>query len=217
MNLEQARANMINQQVRSWEVLDERVLDILGEIAREEFVPARHRKLAFSDLRIPLGHDQVMMKPIEQGRMLQSLGLRDGERVLEIGTGSGFITACLSRLGGKVTSLEIVEELAEQARANLEMQSVEGPDIQVADALAADFDRESFDAVVVTSSTASVPEKFVEWLKPGGRMFIVRGYSPAMEAMLLTRTESGRVGEQSLFDTDLPRLIGAEDAPVFEF
>ena len=217
MNLEQARANMINQQVRSWEVLDERVLDALREVPREEFVPARHRKLAFSDLRVPLGHDQVMMKPIEQGRMLQSLGLRDGERVLEIGTGSGFITACLARLGGEVTSLEVVEALAEQARSNLDMQDVEGPDLRVADALAADFDRETFDAIVVTASAASVPEKFVEWLKPGGRMFIVRGYSPAMEAVLLTRTESGRLAEQSLFDTDLPRLIGAEDAPVFEF
>jgi protein-L-isoaspartate(D-aspartate) O-methyltransferase len=158
-----------------------------------------------------------MMRPIEQGRMLQGLGLEPTDEVLEVGTGSGFVTACLSRLSGRVTSLEILESLSSQARGALEAQGIDDVDLQVGDALSATFDDQSFDAVVVTASVPSIPDSFVRWLRPGGRLFIVRGQSPAMEALLLTRTESGRLSEQSLFDTDLPRLIGAEEAPTFQF
>jgi len=217
LNLEQARTNMIDQQIRSWEVLDSRVLEILRETPREEFVPTRHRKIAFSDLRIPLGHDQVMMKPIEQGRLLQGLALTEGEKVLEVGTGSGFLTACLAKLTGNVTSIEIIGDIAEQAMANLEARAPEGVDLKTGDVLDAGFGDGEFDAIVVTASAASIPEQFVRWLRPGGRLFIVRGKSPAMEAVVVTRSESGRLSEQSLFDTDLPRLIGAEDATVFSF
>lgn len=217
MNLEQARTNMIDQQIRSWEVLDSRVLDVFREIPREEFVPTRHRKIAFSDLRIPLGHGQFMMKPIEQGRLLQGLALMEGDKVLEIGTGSGFITACLAAMTGSVTSIEILEDIAEQGKANLEARGTEGVQLTTGDALEAGFADGEFDAIVVTASVASVPEQFVRWLKPGGRLFIARGKSPAMEALVLTRSDSGRLSEQSLFDTDMPRLIGAEDAAVFNF
>lgn len=217
MNLEQARTNMIDQQIRSWEVLDSRVLDILREIPREEFVPTRHRKIAFSDLRIPLGHGQFMMKPIEQGRLLQGLALAEGEKVLEIGTGSGFLTACLAAMTGNVTSIEMLADIAEQAKANLEARGTEGVDLRTGDVLDARFEDGEFDTIVVTASVASIPEQFVRWLRPGGRLFIVRGRSPAMEALVVTRSDSGRLSEQSLFDTDLPRLIGAEDAPVFNF
>lgn len=217
MNLERARANMIHHQIRCWEVLDGRVLDVLGEVPREEFVPTRHRKLAFSDLRVPLGHDQVMMKPNEQGRLLQSLGLEGREHVLEVGTGSGFLTACLARLAGRVTSIEILESLAEQARATLDAQGVEGLELMVGDALQAGFGDARFDVVVVSASVASIPDPIVRWLRPGGRLFIVRGQSPAMEAVAVTRTASGRLSEKSLFETDLPRLIGAEDPPAFKF
>lgn len=217
MNLEQARTNMIDQQIRSWEVLDSRVLEVMREVPREEFVPMRHRKLAFSDLRIPLGHNQVMMKPIEQGRLLQSLALDGDDKVLEIGTGSGFLTACLARMAASVTSIEIIGEIADQARANLEARGVDGIELTTGDALEAGFGAGEFDVVVVTASVASIPEQMVRWLCPGGRLFIVRGQSPAMEALVVTRTESGRLSEDSLFETDLPRLIGAEDAPVFRF
>lgn len=217
MNLEQARSNMVLQQVRSWDVIDERVLDTLRAVPREDFVPPRHRKLAFSDLRIPLGDGQVMMKPIEQGRALQALAVRSGEQVLEVGAGSGFLTACLARLGAEVTSLEILQSLADQARTNLDALEIGGIDLRHDDVLTADFDTARFDAIVVTASVATVPERLFDWLKPGGRLFIVRGQSPAMEAVLITRGESGRLHEESLFDTDLPRLIGAEDAPAFEF
>ncbi len=217
MNLELARSNMIDSQIRPWEVADGRVLDVLREVPREEFVPTRHRKLAFSDLRVPLGHDQVMMKPNEQGRLLQSLALDGQEKVLEVGTGSGFLTACLGRLAGHVTSIEIIESLADLARAALDAQRVEGLDLKVGDALKAGFGDGQFDVVVVTASVASIPDPIVRWLRPGGRLFIVRGQSPAMEALVVTRTASGRLSEDSLFETDLPRLIGAEDPPTFKF
>ena len=217
MNLEIARSNMIDHQIRSWEVLDGGVLDVLREVPREEFVPTRHRKLAFSDLRVPLGHDQIMMKPIEQGRLLQSLALGGHEELLEVGTGSGFLTACLARLAGQVTSIEIIESLADQAHATLDAQGVEDLDLKVGDALAAGFGDGQFDVVVVSASVAAIPDPIVRWLRPGGRLFIVRGQSPAMEALVVTRTKSGRLSEDSLFETDLPRLIGAEDPPVFIF
>lgn len=217
MNLEQARTNMIDQQVRTWEVLDSRVLEVLHEVPREEFMPTRHRKLAFSDLRIPLGHGQFMMKPIEQGRLLQSLALTGEEKVLEIGTGSGFLTACLARMTAGVTSIEIIESIAEQASANLDALGMDGIELKTGDALATGFGDGEFDVVVVTASVASIPDQMVRWLRPRGRLFIVRGQSPAMEALVVTRTDSGRLSEDSLFETDLPRLIGAEDAPVFNF
>lgn len=208
---------MVLQQVRSWDVIDGRVLDTLRAVPREDFVPPRHRKLAFSDLRIPLGDGQVMMKPIEQGRALQALAVQPGEQVLEVGSGSGFLTACLARLGAEVTSLEILETLAAQARANLDALDISGVDLRHEDVLAAEFDAARFDAVIVTASVSAVPERLFDWLAPNGRLFIVRGTSPAMEAVLITRSESGHLHQESLFDTDLPRLIGAEDRPHFEF
>ncbi|MEM7054464.1 MAG: protein-L-isoaspartate O-methyltransferase [Pseudomonadota bacterium] len=217
MNLEQARENMIEQQVRTWEVLDSRVLSVMREVPREDFVPARHRKLAFSDLRIPIGHEQIMMKPIEQGRALQSLNLEGHEHVLEVGSGSGYLTACLAQLAAQVTSIERIEALAELAKSNL-TEHLDGKiALQQGDVLSAEFPAQGFDVIVVPASVASVPECFSRWLKTDGRVFIVRGQSPAMEAMLLTRTADGRWREESLFDTDLPRLIGAEDAPIFNF
>jgi protein-L-isoaspartate(D-aspartate) O-methyltransferase len=217
INLEQARVNMVEQQVRTWEVLDPQVLDALREVPREDYAPAEYRRLAFSDLRIPLPHDQVMMKPIEEGRMLQSLEIQPGQRVLEIGTGSGFTAACLAYMGASVLTIDIVEDLVERARRRYEQFKVEGIEARHADALG-DFDPgEAFDAIAVTGSAAEVPECFRQWLKPGGRLFAVRGFSPVMEAISLTRSSNEHWQVDSLFDTDLPRLIGAEDKPQFEF
>ena len=217
MNLEQARFNMIEQQVRTWEVLDPRVLDVMRDIPREDFVPTRHRKLAFSDLRIPLGHQQVMMKPIEQGRILQGLALEGHEHVLEVGTGSGYLTACLLNLAGRVTSIERIEALAEQAVNNLSGFALDRVELQQGDVLNADYAEDAFDVIVVTASVSRVPDSFSRWLRNDGRLLIIRGHSPSMEAVLLTRTADRRWREESLFDTDMPRLIGAEDAPTFEF
>jgi protein-L-isoaspartate(D-aspartate) O-methyltransferase len=217
VNLEQARSNMIQQQVRTWQVLDVRVLDALEATPREDFVPPRHRKLAFSDLRIPLAHDQIMMRPVEQGRLLQGLALNGSEKVLEVGSGSGFLTACLARLAAEVTSIEIFEDLAEQARANLEGHGVKGLDLRAGDVFAQQFSPGSFDAMVVSCSVARVPTLFTDLLAPGGRLFIVCGQSPAMEARVLSRDASGALTSEGLYETDLPRLIGAEDVPTFQF
>ena len=217
MNLEQARFNMIEQQVRTWEVLDPRVLEVMRGIPREDFVPTRHRKLAFSDLRIPLGHQQVMMKPIEQGRILQGLALEGHEHVLEVGTGSGYMTACLLNLADRVTSIERIEALAEQAASNLSGYALDRVELQQGDVLNTNYAEDTFDAIVVTASVARVPDDFSRWLRKDGRLLIIRGQSPSMEAVLLTRTSDRRWREESLFDTDMPRLIGAEDAPTFEF
>ena len=215
--LEQARFNMVEQQVRPWDVLDPAVLDALREVPREDFVPSRHRRLAFSDLRIPLPRGQVMMKPIEEGRMLQSLQIEAGNRVLEIGTGSGFTAACLAHLGAEVTSVEIHSDLADRARNRLERVGIDRVEVICADALG-DFAPDNiFDVLVVTSSAVRIPERFLEWVGKGGRLFAVRGDSPAMEAVCLTQVSEGHWHTDSLFETDLPRLIGAEDRPEFEF
>lgn len=208
---------MVEQQVRTWDVLDPEVLNALREVPREDFVPAQYRRLAFSDLRIPLANHQVMMKPIEEGRMLQSLLIASGQRVLEIGTGSGFTAACMAHLGASVMSVEVDAELAESARKRLERLGIDGVEVICADALG-DFDpEETFHSVVVTASSAEVPEHFAKWLGIGGRLFAVRGHSPAMEAVCMTQLAPGRWHTDSLFETDLPRLVGAEDQPVFEF
>lgn len=217
LNLEQARSNMVEQQVRTWEVLDPLVLEALREVPREDFAPSDYRRMAFSDLRIPLPHDQFMMKPIEEGRMLQSLEIQPGQRVLEIGTGSGFTAACLAHMGASVLSIDIFEELTERAQRRFKRLAIDGIEVRQADALG-DFDPgETFDAVAVTGSAAEVPERFRQWVKPGGRLFAVRGFSPVMEAISMTRSEHDHWQVDSLFDTDLPRLVGAEDRPQFEF
>lgn len=218
LNIEQARFNMIEQQVRTWDVLDTGVLDVLRTVPREDFVPSRYRRLAFADLRLPLAMQQVMMKPVEEGRMLQALAMEPGQSVLEIGTGTGFTAACLAALGGRVLSIDIHAELAESAAARLERLGIADVEVRPGDVFDERFDPgRSFDRVVVTGSAAQVPARLRDWVSPGGRLFVVRGFSPAMEAVCLARDGQDRWTTQSLFETDLPRLIGAEDHPVFEF
>jgi len=216
LNLDQARFNMVEQQVRTWDVLDTRVLDVLGEVPREDFTPSRYRKLAFSDLRIPLDHGQTMMKPVEEGRALQALSLEPGQRVLEIGTGSGFLAACMAQLGAHVVSVEIHASLAESALARLKRFGSARVEVINADALNEFSPNGRFDALVVTSSSRTVPDAFKDWVGPDGRLFCVRGNSPAMEAVCLSR-RGERWAVDSLFETDLPRLIGAEDPQEFDF
>ena len=217
LNLEQARFNMVEQQVRTSDVLDLRVLDVLRDVPREDFVPARYRKLAFADLRVPLGHGQVMMKPLEEGRMLQSLDIRPGQRVLEVGTGSGFVAACLSALGAEVTTVEIIPELADAASARLDRLGYSDVRVLQADALGElELDR-ALDAVIVTGSSAELPASLKGLVGIGGRLFGVRGSGPAMEAVCMRQLGPDRWLPESLFETDLPRLIGAEDQPQFQF
>ncbi len=216
LNFERARFNMVEQQIRPWEVLDARVLDVLGEIKREDFVPARHRKLAFADLSIPLEHGEFMMKPVVEGRLLQALELSGEEDVLEIGTGSGFVTACLARLARQVVSIERHSDLADRARGRISASGIRNCQVLLQDAF--DYQpAQSFDAIAVTGAVAEVPEAFTRWLKPGGKLFVIHGRSPAMEAVLITRQVPDYLDTKSLFETDLPYLKGAQPASRFEF
>ncbi len=214
---ERARTAMVEQQVRPWDVHDARVLAVLAELPRDAFVADEHRGLAYADLELPIGHGQRMMKPVVEGRMLQALALEPGDDVLEIGTGSGFSSACLGRLAREVTSLEIVPALADAARLRLQALGLAGNvRVLAADALQApaELHGRQFDAVCVTGAVATLPPAWLDWLRPGGRLFVVRGSAPAMEAMRLIRRD-GRVHADSLFETQLDYLAGA--APVAQF
>ena len=217
MNFEQARFNMVEQQIRPWEVLDSRVLSLLQTIPREDFVPVRYRKLAFADVAVPLEAGQVMMRPKIEARMLQALDVKEDETVLEIGTGSGFVTACLAAMAKRVVSVELFEELHREAAARLESRQTANVELFVGDVMRGWQPEQAHDVVVVTGSVADVPEHFLGWVNPGGRMIVVCGESPAMEARLLTRQGVSEWSVESLFETDLPRLVHAEPEPEFEF
>ena len=217
MNFDQARFNMVEQQVRPWEVLDERVLELLETTHREDFVPVRYRKMAFADLAIPLDNGQCMMKPVIEGRLLQALEVQPDETVLEIGTGSGFVTACLAQMAKRVVSVDIFEQFSSKVAGKLKEKNIQNVEIETGDAMSGWQPEQAHDVVVVTGSVPVVPEHFPGWVNPGGRMFIICGESPAMEAKLLTRLNATQWREESLFETDLARLINAGQAPQFKF
>ncbi len=214
INYAQARENMVEQQVRPWDVLDLRVLEAIGTIPREAFVAESLRALAYADTALPIGHGELMLKPVLEGRTLQSLLPAAHECVLEIGTGSGYLTACLARLAHEVVSLERHADLADLARLRLRAQGID-PNVRVetADALTWNSERQ-FDAICVTGAVDVLPARFLEWLKPGGRLFVVQGRSPAMDAVLMRRDVHGVLVE-SLFETDIPYLAGAAPQPEF--
>lgn len=216
LDFEQARFSMVNQQVRGWEVLDPRVLDALKAIKREDFVPARYRRMAFADMPIPLEHGQMTMKPVVEGRMLQALELEPEDEVLEIGTGCGFITACLAQLARDVVSIDIHADFVERAQARLKAMGLANVRVELADAFSFNPDRR-FDAIAVTGAVMELPADFLSWLKPGGRLFVVQGKAPAQRAVLHRSSAQGRVTEEGLFETELPHLIGAEPVDRFTF
>ena len=214
-----ARETMVEQQVRPWDVLDPRVLDTLARLPREAFVPEAYRALAYADLQLPIGHGEVMLKPVVEGRTLQALALQPTDTVLEIGTGSGWFTACLGRLAREVVSLELHADLAEAAHARLAAQGLDGNvRIEVVDALHHESSRR-YDAICVTGAVDVVPARFLQWLRPGGRLFVVSGRAPAMVAQLLhaDAANGGVVRVQSLFETDIPYLAGAAPVPQFQW
>jgi len=217
MNFERARYNMVNQQVRPWEVLDSQVLSLFEHIHREDFVPVRYRKFAFADLNVPLDHDQVMMRPIVEGRMLQSLRIRPDETVLEIGTGSGFITACLAHLARRVVSVELYESFLPDAERELRDKEIGNVEMFAGDVMHGWQPEQAHDVVVVTGGMPEIPEEFRGWVNPGGRLFAITGEAPAMEARLLTRLDRQEWRDESLFETDLPLLVHARQPAEFEF
>jgi protein-L-isoaspartate(D-aspartate) O-methyltransferase len=216
MNTDYARLQMVNQQVRGWNVYDERVLAMLRELPREHFVPDGFESLAFADLAIPLGHGEHMMTPTIEGRVLQALGLRGGETVLEIGTGSAFMTACLAKLSAQVTSVDIYDDFIESARRKLEAEGIENVKLMQMDATQ-ELPAGEFDAIAVTGSIQAFDPRYVEALAPNGRLFMVVGEAPVMEAKLIERTNDHDWHTISLFETDLPPLVHGALPPQFSF
>ncbi|MEZ5630987.1 MAG: protein-L-isoaspartate O-methyltransferase [Burkholderiaceae bacterium] len=225
MNVEQARFNMIEQQIRPWDVLDSHVLDLLAAVRREDFVPAAHRQLAFADLQIPLkpgpqavALGQVMLEPRVEARMLQDLRVGKHEKVLEVGTGSGFMAALLGHRAQRVLTLEIDPALAETAHANLQRAGVLNVEVRLADGASTDLSADGpFDAIVLSGSVAQVPEHLLAQLKVGGRLMAIVGEEPMMRASLVQRTGESSWTESQPWDIVAPRLIGFPTPPRFHF
>lgn len=215
-SIEIARRQMIDQQVRAWDVLDDRVLEALGAVPRERFVPDAFRDVAFADTAIPLGHGQHMLAPKVEGRILQALAIGRGDEVLEVGTGSGFFAACLGRLARHVHSFEIFQDLAAAATRALRSNSVTNVTVECADGLKLDAPGR-YDAIAVTGSLPVYDGCFERALKPGGRLFVVFGEAPVMQAQLVTRVDDSQWLRQGLFETCIDPLVNAATPPRFRF
>jgi len=218
MDLEQARVNMVEQQIRTWEVLDQDVLDLLFVVPREEFVPPRHQALAFADMQIPLGEaGQRMWEPKLEARVLQELAVSKADRVLEVGTGSGYLTALLAHRAAHVYSVEINPKLAAFGRANLERHGANNVTLEEGDA-SHGWDRHApYHAIVLTGSTPVLPHAFLQQLEVGGRLFAIVGEAPAMSARLVTCTAPGAYHTIDLFETVVAPLANAEHPARFRF
>ena len=215
-DFEQARLNMVEQQIRTWAVLDPGVLDLLFVVKREDFVPSAYRTIAFADLEIPLPNGARMWTPKMEARVLQDLHLEPRDRVLEIGTGSGYFTALLASHAETVVSVEISASLIPDARTKLVRHGLRNARVIEGDG-ARGFGDETYDAIVLTASTPILPERFFEQLKPGGRLFAVVGDAPAMTARLIRWTAPGARVSVDLFETVVQPLVGAATPARFEF
>jgi protein-L-isoaspartate(D-aspartate) O-methyltransferase len=218
MQVDAAREQMVHQQVRAWDVLDPRVLGVLGAVPRERFVPPAYAGLAFADAAIPLGHGEHMLPPKVVGRILQAVSPEAGERALEVGTGSGYLTACLAALCGTVRSIERLADLAGRARGNLEATGVRNAEVVEADAFAdGALGGGTYDVVVLTGSLPVDDLRFRERLAVGGRLFVIVGEPPVMEARLVTRISADQWSTESLFETVVAPLHGAARREPFTF
>jgi len=202
---EVAKFNMIEQQIRPWEVLDSQVLAVINEVDRKDFIQDKYKGLAYADCQIPIGTGATMLLPIIEGRMLQSLLIESDDSILEVGSGCGFITACLAKLGGQVLSLDINEEALSLARQNTDHYGLANIEFEAVNVFDCKYDQ-AFDVIAVGGSVSKVPENLNQALRVGGRMFIIVGQSPVMQALLITRVDSNEWTRQSLFETDLPAL-----------
>jgi protein-L-isoaspartate(D-aspartate) O-methyltransferase len=217
MLTEAAREQMVDQQVRAWDVLDERILDALRAVPRERFVPEHWRELSFADTEIPLPCGKRMLRPMLVGRLLQALELRGGEQVLEIGTGSGYVSACLSRLGGQVQTIELHPEIAELARENLQRVAGGTPvHVVTGDGMELD-DTQRYDVIVLTASLPIYDSRFERALRPGGRLFVVVGAEAPQRACLVRSASDGVPASETLFETSIEALEGASRPAAFCF
>ena len=217
MNIEQARFNMIEQQIRPWEVLDPQVLDLLFVVKREDFVPVAYRNLAFADMEIPLGSGQVMLAPRVEARLLQELGIKKTDKVLEIGTGRGYMAALLAARAEHVVTIECRPALADIARQNLERANISNVTVEVANGTGGWAARGPYDAIVVSGSLPVLPEALLKQLRVGGRLAVVVGEAPVMEAQLITCTGDGIYNTVNLFETVIPALDGTTAKDGFTF
>jgi len=217
MNFDQARSNMVEQQIRTWEVLDQAVLDLLYAVPREDFVPRAYRTLAFADMEIPIGEGEKMMPPKVEARIVQALAPHKTERVLEVGTGSGYLTALLAHRAAHVHSVEIRPALAAFGRDNLARHGADNVTLETGDAARGWPTRAPYDVIVLTGSTPALPKVLLDQLAPGGRLFAVVGELPVMVARLVTCSAPGAFRSVERFDTVLAPLVNAEQPPRFRF
>ncbi len=216
-HLDLCRYNMVEQQVRPWDVLDDRVLQTLETIPRDKYVPAQYLNLAYADTAIPLNDSQNMMHPILEGRILQLLDIQPEDTVLEIGTGSGYFTACLANLACHVESVEIDEALAKQAAQTLLEQGVFNIDLRCANGLELANKNKKYNHIIFTGAINEVPQAFKEALATNGKIFVVDGAAPAMTAHVITRTGDKKWSDETVFETVLTPLVHGEQKPVFTF
>lgn len=217
MNFEKARFNMVEQQVRPWEVLDQDVLDLMMTVKREDFVPVAHRALAFADVEIPLGRGQVMLKPVIEGKVLQAVQVRKSDSVLEIGTGSGYFAALLAARAEWVRSIEIDPELVRLASDNLARSGVENVVVVQGDGLLGWAERAPYDVIVLSGAVSAVPAALLAQLKVGGRLFAFVGAAPVMKARLITCEAEGRFRTEDILETVVPQLQNAPRPDAFSF
>jgi protein-L-isoaspartate(D-aspartate) O-methyltransferase len=217
MNVEQARFNMVEQQIRPWDVLDPDVLALLFEVKRENFVPEAHRAIAFADLEIPLAHGEAMWQPKVEARVLQELAIQPGESAYEVGTGSGYFAALLARRASRVASAEIHPDLLEGARRNLAAAGVSNVALIEGDSAASPLGEASYDVIVLTGSVPVLPQAFLDRLNPGGRLFAVVGDAPVMKALLVRQAGKGAFQRVELFETQLRALANAIQPARFRF
>jgi len=214
---EQARFNMVEQQVRPWEVMDQRVLEVMQELPRENFVSDEYKGLAYADIQVPLANGHHMLKPVIVGRLLQALNIQPTDTILEIGTGSGYVTACLASLGKQVTSIEIDNDIATQAAKNLATLDLDNITLQVGDAIHSIPDNAPFDVIAVTANIPECTNILPKELNDGGRLFIITGESPNMAAQLITRIHGDNFRTETLFETEVETLESIPEKEAFSF
>ncbi len=217
MNIEETRSNMVTQQIRTWSVLDDNVLDLLYKIKREEFVPDESQAMAFMDMEIPIGYGQVMLAPKMEARILQELHVKKTDKILEVGSGSGYMTALLAEQGAHVYSVEIIPQLKAMAENNLKAHGITNVTLDQGDAAQGWPKHEPYDVIVLTASTPVLPDAFQNSLNPGGRLFAIIGEDPVMEASLITCTAPGEFNKTVLFETCTAPLINALQPTRFSF
>lgn len=216
-NVEQARFNMIEQQIRPWNVADSVVLELLSTVKREDFVPLAHQSVAFADMAIPLPGEQCMLTPRVQARLVQDAAVKPTDKVLEIGTGSGFTTALLAHQAQRVISLEINPELADMARANLQRANIHNAEVRHADGVNGAAADAPFDVIVLGGSVAEVPPNLLNQLKVGGRLVAIVGDEPIMHAVTITRASDTYFKTDEKWDDNAPRLLNFPTSPAFTF